>query len=1528
LARLTRVTFRLTAALVALLGVGAVVLLLLTQTQVGRDQVARQVEAQFAQQFEGTVSIGRLSGNLVWDLYGSGVEVRDPQGRVVLSADSVILQPRWTSLFSSRLELRRVTLIRPRIELVHEESGWNLATAFAGRHAPRLDDGRPLDLSAAAIRIVDGFVITRNEAHLPDAVASGAIFDYTSASLDQLNARLAIDFRGADRRLRIRSLSGHLSEGELHVRDLRGLLQFGDDRLAVDGARLRLTDSSLEGSGQYHAASGALRSTFTAANLDPRELRHLVPQYPLAAPVRVAGRLSGYSHDLTVHRLALASGESQVRLAGTVAGLPQAARFDVRAETAGAVGSDIDALLALADAPLAQLGTVRGTADASGGIALGGNGRWHVESAVDLSSDAGDVRGAIDLSRQPGAPLAYHVDAVVRNLNPARLADGAPAGSVAGRLTIDGRGLTRDGARLEAGVALGPSRLADRSWDALAGTFTLADGQLVGRAAMQTAGRLTVDATADLNLGSYDVTLTAEELDLRALLPAAPPTSLTGEAALTARGASLDGLVADLDFQLRNATATVADSTWHLPEDAVHVAVRPAGDSNARFHLSTEALSIRAGGTFDWSHVIALGEQWGDHVAETVRRDLLPSMRQPPAGPPTAARQRGAPRPDQHVQLAVTAHAHHALRPWIADLAPGSLIFADAHIGSDSLRLQFSADAPEIRIGTVRMAGARGDISLAAADGADLLARLALDADVRADTLVVNGGAPIRPELLLDYDPRERALGLRAHSLRASDSLFVSADARVAVLADRFRLGGTFALDSPSERWHAPATEIDVFTDGFIFHQFDASRLWPDNGAQPHLRLAGTASGETSDTLRVVASELSVNEVLELLDLPLPFDGRAAADLLVTSALRSPSILGDAEVRDFTIWGDPSGTLVARSEIVPGRDGFEVDLRVRPDSAAAPIRNDFRLAGAVRFPGAHPDGSRDRGLLDLETSIDRLDLFIFNHLFPDIVAGSTGGADGSGSITGDWSYPVFEADLRIRDGHARVPAFNLELDATGRVTVDRRGIHLHNVRLADKLDGTGRVDGGILFNDYRFFSFDLLASMDRFEVIDVNRAQAGTLPFYGHVRASGAASLTGPLHNAFLRSPDAVTTPDSRLYIPVTASGPAADFGFLTFADADGRVPEPEVRQSLIAERPETERPFLDGLQMLLNVDAPAGSTVHLVFDPIIGDQINAVGSGRLQLSIREGEFQTFGTFEVDRGDYLFTAGDVFTRRFELERGGTLEWDGDPIDARLDLPATYRTRASLAGLGLAGVDERQRVPFIVRLDVGGYVSTPLVELSLELDEGGGRAMPASEALRRRLNEPDRQAEYATSVLLTNTFLLAPSDGSSGFAEAADELLFTSLSELVSTRVNLFLNQALGADNLDIALGVQQGVGQQDFDLTYGVALRLLDERLVIRGEGVYQQMETRAVSEAFQGEVVVEVRVSDAVSVEVFYRREGELLLGGGIASAPTGSYGAGVNYQTEFSSWGTLLRRLTGAGTEDDEPEPPARPAGAVAGG
>jgi hypothetical protein len=606
-----------------------------------------------------------------------------------------------------------------------------------------------------------------------------------------------------------------------------------------------------------------------------------------------------------------------------------------------------------------------------------------------------------------------------------------------------------------------------------------------------------------------------------------------------------------------------------------------------------------------------------------------------------------------------------------------------------------------------------------------------------------------------------------------------------------------------------------------------------------------------------------------------------------------------------------------------------------PEGPRSVEENRLSVRGRVRLPGWAEAPAAPTDPLDLTVDVQRADLFFFKYIFDQNLARARGYTAGNIHIGGRFRRPVFDADLTIEDARFTLPQFGLAYTASGPVEVDRRGIHTSGLTVTDD-GGTATIDGSVLFNDYRFFSFDLSAQLDELTIIDVTDAE--DLAFYGDIRASGPASLTGPLSDATLRSEGARTTPESELYIPVSEGGVEDGTGFIVFADSTGQVPDLRDltrRDNIFSDRPAGEPTFLEGLEIDINVLAPEESTVNLVFDPVVGDVVTAVGAGRVQLQREEGEFFVYGNFNVSGGTYLFTAGEVFVRRFSIN-GGTITWDGPPTNAQLDLEAEYRTRASRAGL--PGYDDNgTRIPVRVLLDIGGRVETPRVDLSLAQVRDERNQLVGSQTLDAILNQADRTTEYATSVLLTNTFLLTtesftqgqttgPDGSTSGsLSTAGNRLAFNSVSQLVASQLNRYLGAAL--PNVDLNFGLQ-GENANDLDLIYGVALRLLNERLVIRGEGVYTgDTPDNRQAQGPQGEFVVEVRLSNRVSVEAFYRRTGDDLT---LGQTLTSSTGAGVSYQTEFPTWRQLLGRVFGwlipglrppAPPPDDEPGPAPTP-------
>jgi hypothetical protein len=835
---------------------------------------------------------------------------------------------------------------------------------------------------------------------------------------------------------------------------------------------------------------------------------------------------------------------------------------------------------------------------------------------------------------------------------------------------------------------------------------------------------------------------------------------------------------------------------------------------------------------------------------------------------------------------------------------------ADARIRFDlssdisgvSLFGEGSADSAATRTSSVKQPALRFAITIPS----DTLAQVRGDLEANATSVANTTRVVANPTLRLQLDGPTATASVVA---RESPTL-----GPVDILVSANRINGTWNVSF--DRFLATASgyavsvggdhRVDLYRDAVAVQTLSFLSPGPA-GQRQTIDFHGTYSPSSADTLLVTANEVDLERLSAFAGLKKPLQGSASGRMEIVQVNAVPVLAGtvrvdrlgldDRVLGDFTAvssFSTRSNEVDVTATLSPAGGGADVAADV-DDVQLTSVANDLTVTGVVRFAGS--SSTRSTGL-DLTVDVRRADMFFFEYVFPHTIDNVTGRLAGTGSIRGTLARPVFGANLILSSGAFSVPEFNLNLGITADITVDADAIRITRATVTDGGGGITDLSGDVLFNDYRYFSLNLSGNLQDFQIMNITHSNE--LPFYGNIRGSGLLTLSGPISGATLRAADAVTTAESEVYIPLVNAVAASDDSFIVFADSTGFVSDPieSTRRNVLSTRPRGERSFLDGLELDLNIFAPQGSTVHLVIDPLVGDVINAVGTGRVQIRRRGGEFSTFGVLEVNSGDYLFTAGDVFVRQFNINSGGRITWDGDPTNAILDIPASYETRASRAGL--PGSDgSGSAIPLIVRLRITGRVETPQVDLSLEVDRTNRDISGNYAALEAVLNQPSRSTEYATSVLVSNSFLLTTSDvGTEVLASSA----FNSVSQLVSSQINRYLNEAL--PNVDFSFGVQ-GESTQELGVTYGVALRLLDERLVIRGQGVYQGARTEATdvsSQNLEGEFVVEIKLSPTVSVEVFYRREGDVLTNN---ATLTGSTGAGVSYSTEFSTWRQFFSRI-----------------------
>ena len=91
-----------------------------------------------------------------------------------------------------------------------------------------------------------------------------------------------------------------------------------------------------------------------------------------------------------------------------------------------------------------------------------------------------------------------------------------------------------------------------------------------------------------------------------------------------------------------------------------------------------------------------------------------------------------------------------------------------------------------------------------------------------------------------------------------------------------------------------------------------------------------------------------------------------------------------------------------------------------------------------------------------------------------------------------------------------------------------------------------------------------------------------------------------------------------------------------------------------------------------MNLQINNSAELEITIDQETGSYISGKGNGDLLMEIdSDGKFNIYGDFTTTEGIYNFRNLALIDKKFELKKGGTIIWDGDPLAAQMNIQATY-----------------------------------------------------------------------------------------------------------------------------------------------------------------------------------------------------------------------------------------------------------------
>lgn len=450
--------------------------------------------------------------------------------------------------------------------------------------------------------------------------------------------------------------------------------------------------------------------------------------------------------------------------------------------------------------------------------------------------------------------------------------------------------------------------------------------------------------------------------------------------------------------------------------------------------------------------------------------------------------------------------------------------------------------------------------------------------------------------------------------------------------------------------------------------------------------------------------------------------------------------------------------------------------------------------------------------LDLSAKLENFGLDILNPFLHKYVGNIGGYLAGSIKATGSMKDPKIDGKFTVQRGTARVLYTGALYSLSGDIIADNDMFRFNNFILYDTLANVAAVEGGIRHKAFTNFELDVKIKPEKFILLSTGRFDNDL--FYGTAIATGEASFTGPFNNITIAA-QVNTEPNTNVTLPLNTTASVSESTFVIFTQpfdsAAVEVAPPKLLSSTT------------GLNLLLNVKMTPEAQVRIYLPDDLG-RISAGGTGNILLGVDNyGNFNINGTYVISKGEFNLTLQQIINKKLLLNKGSTIRFSGDPLDADVDISATYEVQTSLENLNL-GLDDAQmsrRIPVNCIIRMKEKLMNPELSFSIEFPSQTDDLVKSMIYSRIDTTNQVEMTRQAFSLLLLGTF--SPDEANSDINYIG--IAASSSINMVTNQLNNFLSQTLKGIDIGINYRGGESLSIDEFDLY--LRKGLFGDRLII-----------------------------------------------------------------------------------------------------
>lgn len=643
------------------------------------------------------------------------------------------------------------------------------------------------------------------------------------------------------------------------------------------------------------------------------------------------------------------------------------------------------------------------------------------------------------------------------------------------------------------------------------------------------------------------------------------------------------------------------------------------------------------------------------------------------------------------------------------------------------------------------------------------------------------------------------------------------------------------------------------------------------------LNINGKISSNPSDTLTVQFNKIDLAGLNTFTgDSGLRITGRLDGFASVNDLYNKILFNSDLSIKSFTLNQEMLGNTFIKTNW--DEDSKKIALQV------------YTKIGKVKTLTINGDYAPHNKEIAFDINLNRLKLNILQPYMTGILSDLKGEVNGNFNIKGTVDKPLIEGSLDILETYFTLDFSKVRYCIKNSIQVTNNQFIFEEFNIFDPQWKMLVINGSLSHKNFSDMMIDLTMNTTDDAFMFLNTEETDNDAFYGTAFMTGVFKIKGPPENIVVDIA-AKTERDTYFYIPLTSTSSVSESDFITF------IKTVQVNDSIKTKI--EEKTNLSGVTLNFDLEITPDAEAQIVFDAKTGDLIKGRGTSNLKIEINTlGKFNMYGDFVIDRGDYLFTLQNIINKKFDVQRGGTISWNGDPLDAAVDLKAIYNLKAPLYDL-IMDTSEiyKKRSAVECHLNMTNKLMTPIISFDIALPT----ADENSKAILNSLSSDEKNKQFL-SLLVLNRFMAPENQKGNKQADtkrSANAGGVTS-SELLSNQLSHWLSQI--SDDFDIGVNYRPGDEISSDQVEVALSTQILNDRVSINGNvGIGQQKST---SSGVVGDfdVAYKITKNGKLRVKAFTKANDQVMDN----SSPY-TQGMGLFYREDFNTVGELFRRYWG---------------------